>query len=433
MRFLGVGDCNSLGDMYWRLGQAGHEVRVCVREAEAHGIYRGTLARTADWRAELDWIRAAGADGIVIFETATMGAAADELRRDGFHVVGGSAFGDRLENDRGFGQQVMRDAGMQTVPTHAFENFDDGIEFVRERPGRYVFKIDDDASASTRDYVGMMDHGQDLVAVLQREQARHGAEQPVAFVLVQHVAGIEVGIGAYFDGASFLQPACIEWEQKRFFQDDLGELTGEMGAVVSYRGSLGLFEHTLARIAEPLRAARHCGYVSVNTIVDERGIWPLAFTCRFGYPGFAIRDALQVDGWGALFRQMTTRSAPQFATRDGFAVGVIVTVPPFPYEYGYAELSRGAPILFRERLTAEDCRHFHHAEVEWIDGRLLTSGSFGNVTVVTGAGDDLASARADAYARVGKIVVPNMRYRTDIGVRLEREDLGRLAALGYWH
>jgi phosphoribosylamine--glycine ligase len=73
----------------------------------------------------------------------------------------------------------------------------------------------------------------------------------------------------------------------------------------------------------------------------------------------------------------------------------------------------------------------HYGEVAKVDGELVTAGQIGYVMVVTGAGDDVETARREALARVRKVVVPNMRYRNDIGERLVREDLGRLKRLGW--
>lgn len=430
MRFLGVGDYHSLGDMYLQLGAHGHEVRVHVGEAEAHGIFRGLNTRVDDWRAHLEWIREAGEDGIVLFETASMGATADALRNDGFHVIGGSAWGDRIEQDRAFGQAVMREAGMSTAPTHAFVDYDEGVRFIESRRSRYVYKLADGIAASTRNYVGELADGSDVIAVLQMERSVRGASDGASFVLMEHLDGIEVGIGAFFNGREFLEPCCIDWEHKRFFPGDLGELTGEMGTVVSYRGGEALFARTLALLAPALRRANHCGYLNINTIVNEAGVWPLEFTSRFGYPGFAICDALHVEGWAGLFRRMVRRDALHFPTRAGFAVGVVLTVPPFPYEYGYAELSKGMPIFLGAGLSEADRGHLHFGEVEMAGQGLITSGSLGYIMVVTGCGDDIAHAQQSAYARVRQVVIPNVRYRRDIGDSLRDGGLERLRALG---
>ena len=103
MRILGIGEYNGLADMHWRIASRGHEVRVFVEEEEAHGIYAGMLTRSEDWKRELPWIREAGDEGIIVFESAAKGPLQDELRCEGFKVVGGSAGGDRLENDRAWG------------------------------------------------------------------------------------------------------------------------------------------------------------------------------------------------------------------------------------------------------------------------------------------------------------------------------------------
>ena len=81
MRFLGVTETCDLGALYLRLAEDGHEVRISVSEPLARGTLAGLVGRTDDWRAELDWIRAAGDEGIILFEAVSegFGALKDEL------------------------------------------------------------------------------------------------------------------------------------------------------------------------------------------------------------------------------------------------------------------------------------------------------------------------------------------------------------------
>jgi phosphoribosylamine--glycine ligase len=120
MRILGIGDWNDLGDLYLQLQREGHEVRVFIEDSEAHDIGTGPLTRVDDWRNALAWIYAAGRDGVVVFETAHHGRLQDALRAEGFQVIGGCAYGDRLENEREFAQQVLRDLGLNTLPSRTF-------------------------------------------------------------------------------------------------------------------------------------------------------------------------------------------------------------------------------------------------------------------------------------------------------------------------
>jgi phosphoribosylamine--glycine ligase len=431
MRFLGVGETNDLGDMYLRLMDRGHEVKVHMSDPESVGVMEGMLEFTPDWRRELEWIREAGNDGIILFETASEGIVQDELRSDGYNVIGGSALGDRLEGDRAYGQKTLEDSGIQIAATHVFEDFDDAMSFIRTARGRYVLKLNGSAWSSTRTYTGEMDSGEDMLAVLRSTQNHWPAEEPVSFVLMEHLKGVEVGVGAFFNGRSFLRPANLDWEHKRFFPGDVGELTGEMGTVVTYRGAEKIFDATLGRMESLLRSSGYCGYINLNTIVNDAGIWPLEFTCRFGYPGFPILDSLHLDRWDELFARIVSQEDTHVRTSDGFSVGVVITVPPFPYSTGYNELGKGMPISFREEMSDRDRDAIHYGEVSKCDGRMVTAGLIGYIAVVTGVGDTIDAARESAYGVVRKIVVPNARYRDDIGEKLIREDFHTLKRLGW--
>jgi len=54
----------------------------------------------------------------------------------------------------------------------------------------------------------------------------------------------------------------------------------------------------------------------------------------------------------------------------------------------------------------------------------------GYIMVVTGVADSIKTARETAYNRVRKVVIPNSRYRNDIGVRLIEHDMAELRRLG---
>jgi phosphoribosylamine--glycine ligase len=429
MRFIGVGDYCDLGALYLRLIEEGHEVKISIGNPLCRGTLAGMVEQVSDWRTELAWLRTAGRDGILVFENVEKrrGQLQDELRAEGFHVIGGSGYGDRLENDRAYAQRVLAEAGLPTARVWQFNDRSAAIEFLRRHPGRYVLKFNG-PDASVDNYVGRLSDGRDVAAFLQK-LSRPGSVD-ASFVLMEHLDGIEMGVGAYFDGEKFLRPACLDWEHKRFFAGDLGELTGEMGTVVAYERSQRFFEQTLGRIEGLLRINGHCGYVNLNTIVNERGIWPLEFTCRFGYPGFAILTPLQETAWGELFAAMVDRSRTRFETRSGFSVGVVLTVPPFPYERPYVEEPVGLPVMFDGELSAEDRGNLHYCEVGFERDELVTSGIFGLVMVATGVGPTIELARERANRLADRVLVPNVRYRRDIGDRLLAGEWDRLETLG---
>jgi phosphoribosylamine--glycine ligase len=429
MRFLGVGETCDLGALYLSLRSEGHEVRVAVSEPEARGTLRGLVEMTPDWRASLDWLKADAEPGVILFESVSegLGALQDELRRDGFHVIGGSAYGDRLENDRAFAQGLLAELGFPKGHVKEFQGPRNALAYVAARPRRYVLKYSGPDHASSDNYVGRFSDGRDVAAILTARM-HAGLQGHSTFILMDFIAGVEMGVGAYFDGERFLTPACLDWEHKRFFAGDLGELTGEMGTVVTYDRTQRFFDLTLRKMEAPLREHAHVGYVNLNTIVNDEGIFPLEFTCRFGYPGFAILAPLQETPWGTLFRAMVTRSGT-FRTRPGFCVGVVLTTPPFPYTRKQVAEPVGLPVLIGPDL---DGGHCHYGEVGLDDsGQLVTTGLYGWTLVITGRGDTSAAAQRHAYRNVGQVAVPNGRYRLDIGDRLAAGEYDRLNALGY--
>ncbi|MCH8614883.1 hypothetical protein LZ016_02025 [Sphingomonas sp. SM33] len=418
MRVLGITETCDLGSLYRRLLGEGHEVKVSISNPLASGTMAGIVPRSDDWRADLEWIREAGADGLLLFEAIGFGELQDQLRVGGFNVVGGSAFGDRLENDRAFAQQLLSDLGQQIAPTKEFTGAETAISDLAKRPRRCVLKL---SASAGETLVGVLSDGRDIAAYL-RIKPPSGA-----FILMDHVEGIEIGVGAFFNGSHFLRPACLDWEHKHFFAGDLGELTGEMGTAATFDHSDTLFDATLARLEPQLADAKHVGWVNLNMIVNAEGIWPLEFTCRFGYPGFAVLEPLQAIGWGELLKSLAQGSGERLPTHSGFSVGVVLSTPPFPLSRKEVDAPVGLPLI----VDGVEVEHLHWGEVGLEQDQLVTSGLYGWTAVVTGTGPTVGDAQAAAYERASKVQTPNLRYRKDIGDKLAKWQLQALTDWGW--
>jgi phosphoribosylamine--glycine ligase len=127
---------------------------------------------------------------------------------------------------------------------------------------------------------------------------------------------------------------------------------------------------------------------------------------------------------------MLTRSTISFDTESGFAVGIVVTTPPFPYSRDMVLVPVGLPVLFDGDLSPDELRHVHYGEVALQNGMLVTSGASGYTLVVTGMGQTIEAARDAANVLANKVIVANARYRRDIGARLIAGEFAKVEALG---
>ncbi|MBI4226216.1 phosphoribosylamine--glycine ligase, partial [Candidatus Roizmanbacteria bacterium] len=72
----------------------------------------------------------------------------------------------------------------------------------------------------------------------------------------------------------------------------------------------------------------------------------------------------------------------------------------------------------------------HIEEIKKVNGDWVITGTAGAAVIVTGTGQTVKQARAQVYHRINNILIPNMYYRTDIGLRWI-EDSDRLHNWGY--
>src|SRR5262249_20497037 len=124
------------------------------------------------------------------------------------------------------------------------------------------------------------------------------------------------------------------------------------------------------------------------------------------------------------------------ARMDEIAIGVVLSIPDYPYSHLTRKEVTGIPVYGVD----EDLEpHVHPCEMLLTEApdqdtlkpakMLGTAGDY--VLVMSATGQTVRAARDTAYRRLKKLIIPNSpMYRTDIGDRLAKQ-LPKLQAHGY--
>ncbi len=409
-------------DLAWQLTKAGHSVKLFTKSQSEKDVGDGFVEKADAWEPQKDWAE------VIVFDDIGFGELAEKLRAEGKFVVGGSVYTDKLENDREFGQTELRDAGVGTLQSWNFTSFDEAVEFVKKNPDRYVIKPSGNAQNEKELlFVGQEEDGKDVEQVLEHYKLKWSNK--IKFFQIQKFeSGVEVGVGAFFNGKDFVYPININFEHKRLFPNNIGPSTGEMGTSMYWTKGCPLFETTLLKVKEKLAASRYVGYIDLNCIANGKGVFPLEWTSRFGYPTISIQMEGVTSEWGAFLADIAQGKDAPLKTKKGYQVGVVVAIPPFPFEddKAFRKYSEDATILFKK----PNLNGVHIGEVKLVDGDWHVAGRSGYALVITGSGPSMQEAINSAYQVVKNVMIPNMFYRDDIGQRWFR-DVDLLLSWGY--
>ncbi|MDO8407883.1 MAG: phosphoribosylamine--glycine ligase [bacterium] len=408
MKFLFISNYGDAADLAWQLKKEGNEVRMHISDEDEKEVGDGFFEKIDEWKSSVDW-----AD-IIVFDDLGHGKIADQFRGKGKLVVGGSDYTDRLEMHREFGQEEMKSVGMGVLPHWDFDDFSLAIEFLKKNPGRFVFKPSGEEvfwDVKNLLFIGQEEDAKDLIEVLEHNK-KAWSRKIKYFQLQKYASGVEIAIGAFFNGTDFIYPVNINFEHKKLFPGDIGPSTGEMGTLMFWSAPNKFFHATLEKMREKLKASGYVGYIDINCIVNSKGVYPLEFTARFGYPTISIQMEGVTSSWGEFLYAIAKGEPFDLKTKNGFQVGVVIAVPPFPYDDdNLSRIYKDSSLLFKR----PNLEGVHLGEVKLVEGDWKLAGGIGYVLVVTGSNSTVDGARRHCYKRVDNIILQNMFYRTDIG------------------
>jgi phosphoribosylamine--glycine ligase len=450
MKFLFVSEHGEIADLAsYLLHVEGHDVLLHITNHDCSRIAEGIIPHIKDW------YRYMGKGYIFVFDGCSHGDWQDWLREMGEHVVGGSAMGDDLENDRQAGQKWFREAGFDQPWSQNFTDADEVLAFVEEHPEtRFILKQNGDAPKHLS-HKGKFENSEDMIFHL-RELKKSWNEMEFGKFdcdLMEVVEGLEVAASAFWNGEDWLRNSAgkvvgfLNFEEKKEGNDGTGETCGEMGTTfIGVDEGDGLFASILLRpeIEQRLRESGFRGVFDINCIHADGRLVALEPTCRFGVPASSYEF---IEGLASPLGELLSALAKGINRRieihEGVGMVMCLVAKPFPLEVDVEPegtsvgeklwiMQDGVPV---SDFTDEQRQHIHLYNFERVEDEETGEICYkvptksGYLLTVTGRGSRVSLTR-DALIHYIKqnVFVPGMKYRTDIGARVEAVEMELEAA-----
>jgi len=344
--------------------------------------------------------------GLVVVgpEAPLVAGVADAVRAVGVPAFGPTAEAAQLEGSKAFAKDVMTAAGVPTAEARVCTTTEEAAAALDAFGAPYVVK--DDGLAA----------GKGVVVTDDRQLALDHAKTCERVVIEEFLDGPEVSLFGITDGTT-VHPLLPAQDFKRIHDGDRGPNTGGMGAYTPLTWAPeDLVDEVLRTVLQPTvdemarRGKPFAGLLYAGLALTARGVRVVEFNARFGDPETQVLMALLDSPLSPLLLGAATGTLAQVPPpvwRPGGAVTVVMAGGGYP-----ERSSAGDVIVGTGTLACDPAVHVIHAGTALDDARLVTAG--GRVLAVTAVGDDVADARAKAYAGVAMISFPGAQWRRDI-------------------
>ena len=393
-------------------------------------------------KKEKEWFTCVGKGYTWVFDGCSHGALQEWLREKGEFVFGGSEMGDKLENDRQLSQKWFKAAGFVQPKSQNFKSIDDALKFVtKNSETRWILKQNGDAPKSLN-HMGKFDGSVDLTYHLNELKSKWNEADYGKFDcdLMEVVEGLEVAASALFNGQDYLRNSqgkvvgFLNFEEKKEADGATGETTGEMGTTfIGVTEDNTLFKEILLKeeIIKGLRNAKFRGVFDINCIKTDKGIVALEPTCRFGIPAtsYEFMEGLVTPAHQVIETVAKGESTP-VEIHPGVGMVMCVVAKPYPVEADMEDnaTSIGEKLWVLENskpvkdFSPEQLKHIHLENFYKEDGNYLVATKNGYLLTVTGMGKTISETRDSLIHYIKtNVFISGMKYRTDIGKRVEKE------------
>lgn len=344
----------------------------------------------------------------------------DFMRAAGLRVFGPTKAAAQIEASKVFAKKLMRRADVPTAEFQVFDHPELARTWVETRDYPLVVKADGLAAGKGVIVCNTsLDARVAIERIMVKEEFGRAAGRQI--VVEKRLEGPELSVLALVSGRAMVMLPSAQ-DHKRLCDNDVGPNTGGMGAYSPAYGAdaklmQDIEEHVFVPTIHAMRRAKtpFRGVLYAGVMATKRGPQVLEFNCRFGDPETqCILMRLQSDLFELLLSvaedRLDEHAAKEIRWDVRPAVTVVMASGGYPGKYANEKTIDG----LAEADALPNVKVFH-AGTKSINNRIVTDG--GRVLAVTALGDDVASARASAYAAVERIRFAGMTFRKDIAQR----------------
>ncbi len=353
----------------------------------------------------------------------------DALRTETRLVFGPTRDGARIESDKSFAKQLMRQAAIPTAEARVFDDAASAQVYLEAHDEPCVVKASGLAGGKG---AIVCDTQAEALRTVERMLIDGEFGKAGATILIEEkLVGQEVSVLALVAGRSiWLLDPCQD--HKQVGEGDTGPNTGGMGAycptpVLDQAMLETIQREVVVPAADALRrdGIDYCGVLYAGLMITPGGPKVLEFNCRFGDPECQpLVMRLQSDLLALLWATSCTvepgrpgsldEASVSFDPRTACCVVMCSAGYPGPYEKG--KVITGIEQAEALSGNGRDVIVFHAGTTRNESGELVTNG--GRVLGVTALAEDLQAARDLANAACEQIHFDGAFYRRDIGDRV---------------
>ena len=353
-------------------------------------------------------------------EAALAVGVVDRFRAAGLRCFGPGRIATQLESSKAFAKDFLARHNIPTARYSVFTELGAALTYVRKHGAPIVIKAD--GLAAGKGVVVALTLADAELTLHDMLGAHSFGEASTRIVVEECLDGEEASYIVMSDGTNVL-PLATSQDHKRRDEGDLGPNTGGMGAyspapvvtpAVEARILDEVIRPTIAGMAA--EGAPFIGFLYAGLMIDASGAPKvIEFNARLGDPeAQPIMLRLKSDLAKLIDAAIDGHLDVQTADWDQRpALGVVVAASGYPGKTRSGDIIEGL-----DTDTGTDAKIFHAGTRIDADGHVVTAG--GRVLAVCALGDDLAAARARAYAVARSIRFDGAFLRRDIAHRALR-------------